>query len=64
MYLRMREDMDLNCGAIIDGESSVENMGQTIFERMIDVASGAKTVSELLGYGDDEFAPWHINAWT
>ena len=64
MYLRMREDMDLNCGAIIDGESSVENMGQTIFEKMIDVASGAKTVSELLGYGDDEFAPWHINAWT
>jgi len=64
MYERMKDDMDVNCGVIIEGKSSVSEMGEMIFDRIIRTASGEKTASEKLGYGDDEFAPWHINAWT
>jgi altronate hydrolase len=64
MYDRMKEDMDVNCGVIIEGTASIEEVGKTIFQRIIRTASGEKTASEILGYGDDEFAPWHINAWT
>lgn len=64
MYERMSEDMDINCGVIMDGKTSIQEMGKIIFDRMVATASGEKTLSEILGYGDDEFAPWHINAWT
>jgi altronate hydrolase len=63
IYRRMEDDMDIDCGAILDGAATVDEMGETIFRRMLAVASGAPTKSELLGYGDDEFAPWHVNAW-
>jgi altronate hydrolase len=62
MYHRMSEDMDMNCGAIVDGESTIEEMGQAIFELILETASGRKTKSELLGFGDHEFVPWHIGA--
>ena len=48
---------------ILDGDSSIDEMGEAIFREMIATASGKATKSELLGYGDDEFAPWHVNAW-
>ena len=63
MYRRMEEDMDINCGAILDGTSSLAAMGDIIFADMLATASGRATKSERLGYGDDEFAPWHVNAW-
>ena len=63
MYRRMEEDMDVNCGTILDSGVSIDEMGETIFQEMIATASGKATKSELLGYGDDEFAPWHVNAW-
>jgi altronate hydrolase len=63
MFARMEEDMDINCGTILDGDSSIDEMGEAIFREMIATASGKATKSELLGYGDDEFAPWHVNAW-
>jgi altronate hydrolase len=63
MYRRMEEDMDLNCGAILDGDKSIDEMGEEIFEEIIATTSGKPTKSEVLGYGDDEFAPWHVNAW-
>ncbi|MBL8550565.1 MAG: altronate dehydratase [Hyphomonadaceae bacterium] len=62
MYDRMREDMDVNCGRIIDGSSSVAEMGQEIFNLLLAVASGERTKSELLGFGDEEFVPWQIGA--
>ena len=63
MFTRMEEDMDINCGTILEGQHSIEAMGRIIFEEMIATASGKPTKSESLGYGDDEFAPWHVNAW-
>ncbi len=60
MFERMEEDMDINCGLIIDGERTVDEMGSEIFEKLLRVASGEKTKSELLGVGGDEFQPWNI----
>jgi altronate hydrolase len=60
LYNWMQEDMDLNAGTILDGTETVEQVGQRIFEKIISVASGEKTKSELSGIGDEEFAPWFI----
>jgi altronate hydrolase len=62
MYNRMMDDMDINCGEILDGGASVEEMGERIFRLILATASGQRTKSELLGYGEDEFAPWHLGA--
>jgi altronate hydrolase len=60
MYQRLEEDMDINCGRILDGELSVQEMGQQIFEQILRHASGEPTKSESLGLGDHEFVPWHM----
>lgn len=64
MYEHMKEDMDLNCGGIVTGEESIQQAGERIFEEIIAVASGRKTVSEIYGYGDNEFVPWQLGATT
>ena len=60
MYQRLTEDMDINCGEILDGTVSVQEMGQRIFELFLRTASGEASKSELLGLGDYEFVPWQI----
>ena len=60
-WQRQEEDMDINCGDILDGVS-LEEKGQFILDEVIAVASGKKTKSEELGYGDNEFVPWQIGA--
>ncbi len=62
LFERMREDMDINCGNILNGESDVASKGEEIFDRVLAVASGERTASETLGYGDCEFNPWKIGA--
>ena len=62
LYEFQEEDMDLNCGGIIDGKESIEQVGQKLFELILETASGAKTKSEVFGYGEDEFAPWVLGA--
>jgi altronate hydrolase len=61
MYRRMEEDMDINCGDVLDGVTIVEK-GREIFDKILAVASGERSKSEALGYGDAEFVPWHIGA--
>jgi altronate hydrolase len=56
--------MDLNCGVIVDGERTVDQMGQAIFEEILRVASGHRTKSEELGLGDNEFVPWQLGIVT
>lgn len=62
MYNKLSEDMDVNCGAIIDEGVSVAEMGERIFRLFLAVASGASSKSEALGVGDNEFTPWLIGA--
>ncbi|WP_092184229.1 altronate dehydratase family protein [Devosia sp. YR412] len=61
MYARMTDDMDINCGDIVEGVS-IEDKGQQIFDMLLDIASGKRTKSEELGYGDNEFVPWQVGA--
>ena len=58
LYNRMQDDMDINCGTIIDGEQSVQEAGALIFEEILAVASGKPTRSEVHGFGEEEFQPW------
>lgn len=60
MFTRLEEDMDINCGKILDGLVDVQQMGQEIFEHILRTASGEKSKSELLNLGDNEFVPWHL----
>jgi len=60
MYTRLQEDMDINCGLVLDGELTVPQMGERIFAQILRHASGEQTKSELLGLGDNEFVPWHL----
>ena len=60
LYSWMEEDMDINAGTILDGTETVEQVGRRIYEKIISVASGEKTKSELAGMGDEEFAPWML----
>ena len=62
LYRRMTDDMDINCGTIVDGEETIQDNGRQIFELIVKTASGHKTKSEMLGIGDDEFEPWKIGA--
>ncbi|MBL8590051.1 MAG: altronate dehydratase [Methylobacteriaceae bacterium] len=61
IYEKMIDDMDINCGDVLDGVS-LEEKGREIFEVILRVASGERSKSEQLGYGDAEFVPWHIGA--
>lgn len=60
LYETMRDDMDIDCGEVIDKGVSVAAKGEEIFDAILAVASGTKTKSEALGLGDNEFVPWQI----
>jgi altronate hydrolase len=62
LYRRMSEDMDVDCGGIADGEETVEACGRRIFDLVLRLASGERSKSEALGFGEAEFAPWTIGA--
>ena len=62
MYERMEDDMDINCGQILDGSLSVQDAGAKIFQLILATASGEPSKSERHGFGQDEFVPWYIGA--
>ena len=59
MYETMRDDMDLNAGVLLEGQT-LATVGDAFFDFAIQVASGCKTASEQLGIGDHEFVPWTV----
>jgi altronate hydrolase len=62
LWNRQEEDIDINCGDIIDGGVSIADKGREIFEMILKTASGEPSKSERFGYGADEFVPWYIGA--
>ncbi len=62
MYGRLEDDMDVNCGKVMDGVLNVQEMGAEIFDTILRVASGEPSKSEAQGFGDAEFVPWQIGA--
>jgi len=49
-YRRMADDMDVDAGRILEGRASLDEVGQEIFDRVLDVAAGTPSVSERLGH--------------
>jgi altronate hydrolase len=62
LFVHQEEDMDINCGTVIDGTETIQQVGARFFQMVLKVAGGEKTKSELFGYGEDEFAPWTLGA--
>ena len=62
LWDRQRDDMDLDAGPIVGGRRTIADVGDEIFEAMIECASGRRSRSELHGYGQNEFAPWQLSA--
>ena len=62
LWVKQEDDIDINCGEVVDGSSSVDAMGERIFRLMLATASGTKTKSEIHGYGQNEFVPWALGA--
>ena len=62
LYERMTDDMDINCGEILDGSLSIPEAGERIFRLMLETASGKPSKSEEHGFGADEFVPWQLGA--
>ena len=62
MFRQLQDDMDIDCGVVAAGDTTLEEMGRQIFDRILQVASGAPAKSEVLGFGDHEFVPWNLGA--
>lgn len=52
MYRRLSDDMDVNAGRIITGEAGLDDVGDEIFDAVLNVAGGARTKSEALGHAE------------
>jgi len=62
LWVKQEDDIDINCGEVVDGTASIDEMGERIFQLMLRTASGDKTKSEVHGYGQNEFVPWALGA--
>lgn len=60
LFDAMPDDLDLDCGPVLDGQQRVEALGREVFDRWLAHASGQPTCSEVLGVGEDEFVPWPV----
>ncbi|MFT4509422.1 UxaA family hydrolase [Caballeronia sp. 15711] len=64
LWERQEEDIDINCGGVVDGTASIDQLGEAIFQMMLDCASGVASKSEAHGYGQNEFVPWQVGVIT
>ena len=62
LYRQMTDDMDINCGEILEGEASIAEVGERIFQLILETASGRQSRSEAHGFGAEEFVPWMLGA--
>jgi altronate hydrolase len=62
LWLRQQDDIDINCGSVVDGTATITELGEAIFQQMLATASGELTKSERHGYGQNEFVPWQFGA--
>ena len=61
LYTNQEPDMDINAGRVLDGVT-LDQLGEEIFQEILDVASGKRTKSETAGVGQEEFNPWILGA--
>jgi len=49
-YARMHEDMDIDAGRVMEGEATLDEIGDELFDLVLDIATGTRTKSEALGH--------------
>jgi len=49
-YERLKDDMDVNAGAVLTGEATLADVGEEIYRRTLGVAAGGPSRSEELGH--------------
>ncbi len=54
---KMQDIIDIDCGPIIDGEKTIEEMGKEILEYCIKAASG-EVIPKSVQLNQDDFIPW------
>ncbi|MEO8830347.1 altronate dehydratase family protein [Lapillicoccus sp.] len=59
---RMSGDIDLDCSGVIEEEVPLADMGRRVYDLILDVAGGRRSLSEELGLGGEEMVPWQIGA--
>ncbi len=59
---RMSGDIDLDCGPVLTGASTIAELGEELLDLICATASGRPTKSEDLGVGNEEIIPWRIGA--
>ncbi len=64
LWQRQSDDMDLNCGEVLEGTKTIPELGAELFQLLLDTASGQRSRSEQHGYGQNEFVPWQISVVT
>ena len=47
---RLAADVDVNAGRILEGAATLAEVGEEIYDRVLAVAAGERTVSEQLGH--------------
>jgi altronate hydrolase len=61
LYEHMIGDMDFDAGPALTRTTQIE-LGTRLFEAIVDMASGAASKSEAIGFGAEEIAPWRVGA--
>ncbi|EHR61141.1 UxaA family hydrolase [Saccharomonospora cyanea] len=59
---RMAGDMDVDCSPIVENGVDVAELGRQVYDHLLDVASGRRSLSEQLGLGGEEMVPWQLGA--
>jgi altronate hydrolase len=54
---RMADIIDINCGPVVDGDKTIEQMGEDILEYCIKAASG-EVIPKAVLLNQDDFIPW------
>ncbi len=54
---RMKDIIDIDCGPIVEGEKTIEQMGEEILEYCIKAASG-EVIPKAVSLNQDDFIPW------
>jgi altronate hydrolase len=54
---RMNDIIDIDCGPVIEGEKTIQQMGEDILEYCIKAASG-KVIPKAVLLSQDDFIPW------
>lgn len=49
-YDHMKEDMDINAGPIINGDKTIEEVGEEVFQKILRVLNGEMTKNESIQY--------------